>query len=231
MLRVFLALLAVTAAATGSAVAQPANNSTVTPTATPAPTPTATPNASTSTTTPGSGGPSVVVNVPGFGGGGGSSTETPTPTPTATPAPGGRQAVASLGPAVTLVSYEFHQDNQTFALTLRAEAYTQIVVSDALGPLQDEGVSTVPQRRVALERGETTVTMRVEEYRGSAAVSVASPRGAVYVSTGIQSPNPFADGDPTVGWVGGATLAVAMFVGAALYVLRKEGADPVEGTP
>jgi hypothetical protein len=230
MIRIFLALLAVTAAATGTAVAQPANNSTssATPTATSA----ATPNASTPTATPSSGGPSVVVNLPGLGGEDSpTSSATPTPTATPTPAAGGREAVASLGPAVTLVSYEFHQANQTFALTLRADAYTQIVVSDALGPLQDEGVSTVSQRRVGLERGETTVTMAVKEYRGDAGVSVASPRGAVYVSTGIESPNPFADGDPTVGWIGGATLAVVMFVFAALYVKRKEGADPVEGTP
>lgn len=225
MIRIFLALLAVTAAATGSAVAQPANNSTAT--ASPTPTPNAT------TATPGSGGPSVVVNIPGLGGGGSqvTATSTPTPTPTATPAAGGRRAVASLGPAVTLVSYEFDQQTSTFNVTLRAEVYTEIVVSDALGVLDDEGVSHVPQRRVGLNRGETTVSLKVETYRGDAGVSVASPKGAVYVSTGIDSGNPFAGGDPTLGWIGGASLAVVMFFGAAGYVLRKEGADPVEGTP
>jgi len=129
-----------------------------------------------------------------------------------------------LGSNVQITGYSY--SDGVFRVKVKTDTPTRIVVSDALGPLSDSGVSEVPQRSIFVD-GTQTIKMDVEEYRGGAAVSVATSGGTVYISTGITtSGNPFEGGSPTVGWIGGASLAVLMFVLAGVWKLRRESTTP-----
>jgi hypothetical protein len=122
-----------------------------------------------------------------------------------------------------IVAYRYDDRNQTFAVVLEADRATLLTLSDALGPASEAGVSNIPSKDVTLQAGRSTVTMQVQPHRGSAAISVASADGAVYISTGVPPVNPLGDSNPTLGWLGGAGISVAMFLLAGLWVLRQEG--------
>jgi hypothetical protein len=122
-----------------------------------------------------------------------------------------------------IIAYRYSDKNQTFAVVIEADRPTLLAISDALGPVSDEGVSEIPSKDVSVDSGRSTITMQVQPHRGSAAISVASPDGAVYISTGVPPVNPLGDSNPTLGWLGGAGIAVGMFLLAGLWVLRQEG--------
>ena len=153
------------------------------------------------------------------------STATATGTATETPGePDTNPVRYQLGPNTQILGYSY--SDGVFRVKVKATIPTRIVVSDALGPLSESGVSEVPQRSVFVD-GTQTVQMDVEEYQGGAGVSVSSSSGTVYISAGVGGRgNPFEGGSPTVGWIGGAVVAVLMFALAGLWTLRKEGNEP-----
>jgi len=133
------------------------------------------------------------------------------------------QVMMDLGSSVTLVGWRY--DGDRMHVKLRADVPTRVSVTDAYAGLSSGGVTAVPSRSVTIH-GTRTVVIDTAEFRGESAVSVGAEEVA-RISTGAPVVgNPFAGGSPTAGWVGGAVLAVGMFVAAGAYVLRKEGGEP-----
>lgn len=122
---------------------------------------------------------------------------------------GSASAVIQVGSVVTVTDYEYSDGE--FEVTLRSEIPSLVTISDVLGPVQDAGATAIPQKRVTVGQGETTVSMEVGTYRGSAAISIATSDGAIYLSTGIEPPNPWAGTSPALGWFGGAGVGLSMF--------------------
>lgn len=154
----------------------------------------------------------------------GASTPTATRTPGRAALPSNGTIYADLG-TVDLVAWEYDAKAGEMVLTFRAQSPTDVVVSDALGPIANEGVSEIPKRKFTI-RGERTVRMAVTKYRSSAAVAVSTRQTSIYVSTGISIGNPFEGGSPTVGWFGGSAVAVLMFVSAGYWTLSRESVEP-----
>lgn len=126
---------------------------------------------------------------------------------------------------VRVIDYSY--SGGEFVIELEAEIPSLVTVSDALGPVADEGASEIPQRQYTVD-GRETIVMDVEEFRGSAAVSVATPDGGIYLSTGVSAPNPFSLTSSTTGWLGGAFTVVLM---AVLALIKVSGETVDEPTP
>lgn len=146
--------------------------------------------------------------------------------------PGGNQTaepaetVIQVGSNVQVVDYRYADG--TFHVTLRANITELVTVADVLGPVQNQGASTVPTKRIVLEPGKTTVSMDVGSYQGSAAVSIGTSEAGVYLSTGITTANPFGAVGPTAGWFGGAATVIGM---GALALRKVRGEDISEPKP
>jgi hypothetical protein len=202
--RALLALVVLISVATGAAGVTAAANSTATnTTATPTETATSTPTAT----------PERPAN--------------PMPDPTTAGSESDRdrpnRTLIRVGPHLSVVDYRY--DGDLMHVTLHADIPTRAAISDVLGPVSESGARAVPVKTVMVD-GTMEVSMDVEEYRGSAAISVGTSDGAVYVSTGIDPVNPFAGGSATLGWFGGAGLSILMFTAAAIYKMRSEGGAP-----
>ena len=135
----------------------------------------------------------------------------------------------SIDQSTRIVDYQY-QDG-VFTVWIESDIPTVLVVSDALGPLSDSGVTKIPQKRTSIPGGRSKITMPVESFRGEAGISVATSDGAAYISTGVDPANPWAGGNATLGWIGGAGIALLFFILAGVYVIRKEGGAPQEATP
>jgi hypothetical protein len=131
-------------------------------------------------------------------------------------------AVIDVGRHLTVTDYEF-RDGQ-MRVQLEADLPTLVTISGVLGQVTEAGAREIPQKQLMI-RDTTTVSMDVEQYRGGAAVSVATNNGAVYLSTGVRAPNPYGAVSPTAGWLGGASVVVAMGV---LAVRKVRGEGPTE---
>ena len=164
---------------------------------------------------------------------------TTAPTTTAAPATGddATQLAAQIDPVTTIRNIDYNADTQTFKLTIHAEIPTRIVISDNLAAMKANrgvtGMSTaqIPQKRLTLDVGTTTVTMQAAEWRGKTAITVATTRGAISINNGVPTGSPFAGSSGTTGWLGGTGGALGAFILAALYKLKKEGGAPVEASP
>lgn len=155
-------------------------------------------------------------------------TQTQTTENTTTTADSGsaETAIIQVSENVQVVDWTYDGSSSTMRVRLLVRNLpTAVTVADVLGPVQDAGASRVDSTRVFLEQGVSTVTVPVEEYRGAAAVSVATSEGAVYLSTGISPPNPFTAVGPTTAWFGGASVVVGMGI---LAVRRVRGSGPDE---
>jgi len=171
------------------------------------------------------------------------TTTTPGPQPTtdgdqeARDSGGGRAVAAQIDAATTLRSIEYHKQNGTFVLVLDVETPRSVVVSDNLAAMKankgTSGMSTaeIPQKRLYLDRGTTTIEFKAVEWRGKTAVTIATPGGAVSINNGVPVANPFGGSSGTTGWLGGASIVLVSFVGAAVYTIRNEGGEIQEAEP
>lgn len=133
------------------------------------------------------------------------------------------QVNVDLGNGVTLLGW--HYDGDTMHVAVEASYPVPVSITDSYAGLDARGVSELPERETMVS-GRETLHINTEEYHGESAVSVGAGR-SFRVNTGMATfGNPFAGGNPTVGWLGGSVLAVGMFVGAGAYVLRQEGGAP-----
>jgi|GEM_PF-1782295 len=142
---------------------------------------------------------------------------------TTTANPDGHTVRMQVGQYVTIERYWYQ--NGKFHVVLTADVPTLVSVTDSMAGIADAGATSVPYRRVMVD-GQTEVVMEVTEYRGGAAVSVGTSGDLVRLSTGVSPANPFASSSPTMGWLGGAGIAVLSFVGAGAWVIRKESGTP-----
>jgi len=135
---------------------------------------------------------------------------------------------------VTKITRWRYEDGQ-FHITLQMDLPYGIEVTDngaLVSQLRDgEGarVVDVDAESQTFNPGPGTTTIRVDADRvdGSAAVKVSAPGGTALLRTGsVGVGSPFAGDSPTVGWVGGASIAVLMALLAAGWVLRTEQSEP-----
>mgnify|MGYP000468813069 CR=1 FL=1 len=135
----------------------------------------------------------------------------------------GQPVMLDVGEHVTVHRYWY--ENGEFHIVLSSNIATLVSVTDSMAGIKDSGGTTVPFRRVTVD-GQTEVVMDVTEYRGGAAVSVGTSDGLVRLSTGVSPANPFAGSSPTMGWLGGGGIAILSFIGAGIWVIRKESGEP-----
>lgn len=135
---------------------------------------------------------------------------------------------------VTKITRWRYEDGQ-FHITLQMDLPYEVEVTDngaLVSQLRDgEGarVVDVDAESQTFNPGPGTTTIRVDAERvdGSAAVKVSAPGGTALLRTGsVGVGSPFAGDSPTVGWVGGASIAVLMALLAAGYVMWAEQSEP-----
>lgn len=119
----------------------------------------------------------------------------------------------------------------TFYLSIEADRTAVLTVSEVVQPKRGAGEMSIQKKRVA--SGTTTIEIDVDRVAGHAAIAITTPdsledgRG-VYVSTGQASgDSPLERTTSTAGWLGGASIACAMF-GAAAWQRRHKDWDAVE---
>lgn len=114
----------------------------------------------------------------------------------------------------------------TATLVFETDGPKAVTLADA-GGFMDGG--RINRRTLVLdEAGTQTVEFQVtESERGYVGVSIATQE--VLYGEVIQSPtvSPFSGASGTTGWLGGASIVVLSFVGAGVYIRRKEGGEPV----
>jgi hypothetical protein len=148
-------------------------------------------------------------------------------------APDNGAVFAQVDNATTIRSVEYHDSNQTFVIVIDAEMPRSVVISDNLAAQKaHQGVSEVqavqvPQKRLYLDRGTTTIRIQAATWRGKTGITVATTGGAISLNNGVPAPNPFGASSGTTGWLGGAGIVAASFVGAAIYKKRHYGTEPV----
>jgi hypothetical protein len=127
-----------------------------------------------------------------------------------------------------ILSYSYDADNDVLNIEIESDRYQRVVISDVGGPIAGSGVTNIPQKRVQLSRGTQTVQMPVEEINGDAAVSIATNRNAVYLSTGASAGNlPSEEIGGTTGLLTGTAVAVGT-AGVAAYRRKHREYDDVE---
>lgn len=159
------------------------------------------------------------------------ATPTATSTPTATPTPAQRSNVSQpVGPITTVEKWTYNEETETMRLLLRTKVPTRVTLSAA--PDVGRGVGRFTVQATNTGVGEQWVSINVEETDGAAVVFISTPQCVSAGSCGFVSTNsrgagdPFADGNPAWGWLGGSLLSVAMFVLAGAWILRTEGRAP-----
>ncbi|QLC34076.1 hypothetical protein EFA46_007615 [Halarchaeum sp. CBA1220] len=131
---------------------------------------------------------------------------------------------------MTIQGWEY--ENGRFNVTLTASQYH--VATLAASARASDRVAHSPYRQVVLQGGEsTTVSIPADRVDGEASVSVTtgaciqSGSCPTVYSDDTSLGSPFG-GSPTLGWLGGAGIAVLSMVAGALYVVRRGGAEPRE---
>lgn len=163
----------------------------------------------------------------------GNATTTPAPTTsTASPANQTHRVNVQLGRTLRITRWEYANDS--FAVTLRARVPMQVKVTDSgavLEALGEDGGARaidVPTRGYFVERGRTTITFAPTTVDGQAAITVASPDGAVLLRTGQIG----TTGRPSVPWqrvqllIGLTFLATA--AGTYRYIRNKHESEERE---
>jgi len=114
----------------------------------------------------------------------------------------------------------------TATLVFETDGPKAVTLADA-GGFMDGG--QINRRTLVLEEAGThTVEFQVTESdRGYVGVSIATQE--VLYGKVIEEPtvSPFSGASGTTGWLGGASIVVLSFVGAGVYIRRKEGGEPV----
>ncbi|GGN17875.1 hypothetical protein GCM10009021_18460 [Halarchaeum nitratireducens] len=136
----------------------------------------------------------------------------------------------SVDGVMTIQGWEY--EDGRFNVTLTASQYH--VATLAASARASERVAHSPYRQVVLEGSEsTTVSIPADRVDGEASVSVTtgaciqSGSCPTVYSDDTSLGSPFG-GSPTLGWLGGAGIAVLSMVAGALYVVRRRGAEPRE---
>jgi hypothetical protein len=118
----------------------------------------------------------------------------------------------------------------TATLVFETDGAKAVTLTDA-GGFVDGG--HLNRRTVVLDgAGTHTVEFAVtESRRGYVGVTVATDATLYAEVIRSPTPSPFAGASGTTGWLGGASIVLVSFVGAALWVVRNEGGEPVEAEP
>jgi hypothetical protein len=118
----------------------------------------------------------------------------------------------------------------TAVLTFETDEAKAVTLTDA-GGFVDGG--HLNRRTIVLDgAGTHTVEFAVtESRRGYVGVTIGTQETLYAEVIRSPTPSPFAGASGTTGWLGGASIVFLSFTGAALWVLRNEGGEPVEAEP
>jgi hypothetical protein len=135
-----------------------------------------------------------------------------------------------ISPATRITDYTYQ--NGVWRVTVESEISTTLTIAEATR-MDEGGARSFRIRQYRVQRGTSTVTFQADRVDGMAAISVTTPESiqggeGAYVQAGDAVGNPLADTSPTLGWFGGAGVAVLSFVGAAVMVMRSERGEPRE---
>ena len=162
-----------------------------------------------------------------------------TSTPTATPISEGAEFDSTIDLRPNRTTYwgsidaltkvvDWDYDGDKFVILVESKAPNRITLTEAV-QLQ-EGMGTYQTKDVNVPKGRTKITFSAEPHDGAAAVFFATSQckqasSCSYLSTGERTSDgssPFEGTTSTVGWLGGAGVAVSMF-GFAAY--RRKNRD------
>lgn len=118
----------------------------------------------------------------------------------------------------------------TAVLTFETDGAKAVTLTDA-GGFVDGG--HLNRRTILLDgAGTHTVEFAVtESRRGYVGVTIGTKQTLYAEVIRSPTPSPFAGASGTTGWLGGASIVFLSFTGAAVWVLRNEGGEPVEAEP
>lgn len=132
---------------------------------------------------------------------------------------------------VTLTDWQY--DQGTFTLEFRTNVPREVVITEAVNT-ESAGSGDLAIKKITLSRGNSTVQITVGAPDGNAGVTITTTEGAnqgraAFVSAGGVSgsgSSPLAGSSATMGWIGGALLALLAVVGAGWYRMRSEAKAP-----